>query len=66
MHAYHDSPIRPKWDKKSIQVAGDIARDPLDSRMTISQFLWKLNPIDRTITLTKLLIKNAKLTSKET
>ena len=30
------------------------------------QHLWKLNPIDRTITLTKLLIKHAKLTPKET
>ena len=28
--------------------------------------LWKLNPSDRTITLTKLLIKHAKLPSKET
>ena len=28
--------------------------------------MWKLNPIYRTITLTKLLIKHAKLTSKET
>ena len=28
--------------------------------------LWKLNPRDRTITLTKLLIKHEKLTPKET
>ena len=28
--------------------------------------VWKLNPRDRTITVTKLLIKHAKLTSKET
>ena len=28
--------------------------------------VWKLNPRDRTITLTKLLIKHAKLTPKET
>ena len=29
-------------------------------------FMWKLNPSDRTITLTKLLIKHAKFTPKET
>ena len=29
-------------------------------------FLWKLNPSDRTIALTKLLIKHAKLQTKET
>ena len=28
--------------------------------------MWKLNPRDRTITLTKLPIKQEKLTSKET
>ena len=28
--------------------------------------MWKLNPSDRSITLTKLLIKHAKLTPKET
>ena len=28
--------------------------------------MWKFNPRDITITLTKLLIKHAKLTSKET
>ena len=28
--------------------------------------MWKLNPRDRTITLTKLIIKHAKLTPKET
>ena len=28
--------------------------------------MWKLNPRDRIITLTKLLIKHAKLTPKET
>ena len=27
--------------------------------------MWKMNPSDRKITLTKLLIKHAKLTSKE-
>ena len=31
-----------------------------------SDTMWKLNPIDRTITLTKLLIKHAKFTPKET
>ena len=31
-----------------------------------SDTMLKLNPRDRTITLTKLLIKHAKLTSKET
>ena len=29
-------------------------------------YLWKLNPRDRSITLTKLLIKHAKFTEKET
>ena len=28
--------------------------------------MWKFNPSDRTITLTKLLIKHAKLQTKET
>ena len=28
--------------------------------------MWKLNPSDRTITLTKLLIKHSKFTQKET
>ena len=31
-----------------------------------SNTMWKLNPSDRTITLTKLLIKHAKFTQKET
>ena len=31
-----------------------------------SDTMWKLNPRDRTITLTKLLIKHAKLTPEET
>ena len=38
MHSYHDSPIWPKWAKKTIQVAGDLAGDPLDSRKTRSKF----------------------------
>ena len=38
----------------------------IESIYTWEEFLWKLNPRDRTITLTKLLIKHAKLTSKET
>ena len=33
---------------------------------TLETPLWKLNPRDRTMTLTKLLIKHAKLTPKET
>ena len=28
--------------------------------------MWKFNPIDRTMTLTKFLIKHAKFTPKET
>ena len=31
-----------------------------------SDTMWKLNPRDTTITLTKFLIKHAELTSKET
>ena len=31
-----------------------------------SDTMWKFNPSDRTITLTKLLIKHAKFTQKET
>ena len=38
MHTDHDSPIRPKWVEKTIQVAGDLVGDPLDSKKTISQF----------------------------
>ena len=30
------------------------------------KIVWKLKPSDRTITLTKLLIKHAKFTQKET
>ena len=37
MHANNDSPIRPKWDKKTIQEASDLSGDPLDSRKTRSQ-----------------------------
>ena len=36
------------------------------SLLILSLIFWKLNPRDRTITLTKLLIKHAKLTPKET
>ena len=32
----------------------------------LTKKMWKLNPSDRTIPLTKLLIKHAKLQSKET
>ena len=38
MHAYHDSPIRPKWDDKTIQSVGNLVGHPLDSRKTRSQF----------------------------
>ena len=38
MHSDHDSPIRPKWAKKTIQEVGDLVGDPLDSRKTRSQF----------------------------
>ena len=38
MHAYHDSPIWPKWTDKTIQVVGDLVGDPLDSRKTRSKF----------------------------
>ena len=38
IHEDHDSPIRTKWVEKTIQAAGDLAGDPLDSRKTISQF----------------------------
>ena len=38
MHVDRDSPIRPKWDEKTIQAVGDLVGDPLDSRKTRSQF----------------------------
>ena len=38
MNSYHDSPIRPNFSEKTIQVVGDLVGDPLDSRKTISQF----------------------------
>ena len=38
MNSYHDSPIRPKWVDKTIQVVGDLVGDPLDSSKTRSQF----------------------------
>ena len=38
MISYHDSPIRPKWVDKTIQAAGDLVGDPLDSKKTRSQF----------------------------
>ena len=37
--------------------------DGMDCGMNV---LWKLNPSDRTIALTKFLIKHAKLQTKET
>ena len=38
INSYHDSPISPKWDEKTIQAVGDLVGDPLDSRKTRSQF----------------------------
>ena len=38
IHAYHDSPIRPKWADKTIQAVGDLDGYLLNSRNTISQF----------------------------
>ena len=38
MHSDHESPIHPNWATKTIEIAGDLASDPLDSRKTISQF----------------------------
>ena len=35
---YHESPIIPKCDEKTIQAIGDLVGGPLDSRKTISQF----------------------------
>ena len=46
MHAYHDSPIRPKWDEKTIQAAGDLVGDPLNSRNIRSQFHNYLSTYD--------------------
>ena len=38
MHANNYSPTRPKWAKKTIQAADDLAGDPLDTRKTRFQF----------------------------
>ena len=38
MDTYHDSPIMPNWAEKTLEVTGDIAGDPLDSRKTRYQF----------------------------
>ena len=38
INSYHDSPISPKWDEKTIQVVDDLASDPLDSRKIGYQF----------------------------
>ena len=38
MDTYHDSPIMPNWAEKTIQAAGDLVGDPLDSRKIRSQF----------------------------
>ena len=34
----HESPSRPKWENKTIQVVGDLAGNPLDLRKKRSQF----------------------------
>ena len=34
----HSSPIQIKWFDKTIEAAGDLARNPLDPRKTRSQF----------------------------
>ena len=52
MHSDHESPIRSKWDEKTIQAVGDLVVDPLDSRKTRSQFhnaysTCELNIVDR-------------------
>ena len=49
MHIDHDSPIRIKWAEKTIQAVGDLARDPLDSRKTRSQFHNALSTFDTNI-----------------
>ena len=33
-----DSPLRPKWATKTIHAAGELARNPNDTRRTRSQF----------------------------
>ena len=33
-----DSPIRPKWEAKTIHAAGELAGNPSDPRRTRSQF----------------------------
>ena len=38
MNSYHESPIWPKWVEKTIEVVGDLAGDPHDSRKTRSRF----------------------------
>ena len=47
--ADHDYPIQPKWDKKTIHTAGDLAGDPLDSRKNRSQFQNALSNCDSNI-----------------
>ena len=34
----HESPTRPKWAEKTLEVVGDLVGYPLDPRKTISQF----------------------------
>ena len=49
IHAYNHSPIRIKWAEKTIQVAGDLAGDPLDTRKTRYQFHNALSTCDSNI-----------------
>ena len=50
MNSYHDSPIRTKWVEKTIQAAGDLAGDPLDSRKTRAQFHNDFSTCDANLT----------------
>ena len=36
--SYLNSPRRPKWEAKTIHAAGELARNPSDTRRTRSQF----------------------------
>ena len=49
MHAYHDSYIMPKWHDKTIQVVGDLAGDPLDTRKTRYEFHSEFSTCDSNI-----------------
>ena len=49
INADHNSPIRPKWDEKTMQATGDLVGDPLDSRKTRSQFHNDFSTCDQNI-----------------